>query len=351
MKGGASMAGPRGRIARIALALTAASIVAVGLYASIRAAVSLSGGDAVTLRYAHMNPRDSVAGLQAEYFAARARELSEGRVRVEIFPDSSLGGISRQLELARDGTVDMHHTTASALGSLFEGFSVLDTPYLVSDPGRLSRIADRDSPLMRTLGAGLEDAAGLTVLYTFYFGARQLTFDAPVLRPEELAGRRIRAIPYPMYELTVRSLGGVPTPIDWAQTPTALATGTVRGQENPTDTILAAKLYRQQSHLMLTGHLLGAEIVVINRRSLNLLSKANRAAVMAAAAEAGDFATRTLVERERRAISELQERGMTVISEAQGLDIEAFRARAKSLVGREYGTRWAKYYDIIERIP
>jgi len=329
-------------LARAAMTLSAALL-------SLSAACGTRGP--TVLRYAHMNARDSVAGIQADFFAERAAALSEGRIRVEVYPASSLGSLTEQIEMVRSGGVDIHHTTAGALGSLFEDFSVLDTPYLVAGPERLMRIADRDSPLMKRLGDGLEKASGMSVLYTFYFGTRQLTFDSAVLRPEDLAGARVRAIPFPMYELAVEALGGVPTPIDWNYTPTALATGLARGQENPPDTILAAKLYQSQSHLMLTNHIMGAEIVVANRRSLSLLPKRDREALLAAGREAGVFATESLIENEAAAIAALRARGMRVITEADGLDVAAFRARAARLAGERFGARWAEYYALIDAIP
>ena len=332
---------------RLTRALTAPTLVAAILSLSTACVARAPAA----LRYAHMNARDSVAGKQADFFAERAAALSEGRIRVEVYPASSLGSLTEQIGMVRSGDVDIHHTTAGALGSLFEDFSVLDTPYLVSTPDRLMRIADRDSPLMKRLEDGLERASGLSVLYTFYFGARQLTFDSAVLRPEDLAGARVRAIPFPMYELAVEALGGVPTPIDWSFTPTALATGLARGQENPPDTILAAKLYQSQSHLMLTNHIMGAEIVVVNRRSLSLLPKRDREALFAAGREAGLFATESLIENEAAAIAALRARGMRVISEADGLDVAAFRARAGRLVAERFGARLAEYYALIGAIP
>ena len=71
----------------------------------------------------------------------------------------------------------------------------------------------------------------------------------------------------------VEGLGAIPVPIDWAETPTALATGTVNGQENPVETIVANKLYEVQKYLMLTGHIMGAEIVVMNDKAWRDLAR------------------------------------------------------------------------------
>lgn len=181
---------------RSASARSLSMIAAMAMAAAL--ACSCDAVGRTTLRYAHMNAPDSAAGMQATYFAERVSELSEGRIAVEVYPDSVLGSLVEQLEMAVSGAVDIHHTTAGALGSLSGDFALLDTPYLVPDAERLMRIVDRDSPVMRRLGAGLS-GAGLDVLYTFYFGARQLSCDRKVLRPEDLEGVPIRAIPFPMY--------------------------------------------------------------------------------------------------------------------------------------------------------
>lgn len=305
----------------------------------------------VVLRYTHMNARDSVAGRQAEFLSERAAALSEGRLRVEVFPASGTGTLAEQLEQARSGIVDIHHTTAGALGSAFGAFEILDTPYLVDDPGRLMRIASRGSPLMARLDEGLRASAGLAVLSSFYFGARQLSLRRPALKPADLAGRRVRAVPFPMYELAVEALGAVPVPIDWSETANALAVGTAEGQENPPETILAARLYETQSHLMLTNHILGASIVVINARSLALLEERDRRALFAAADEAAAFANAEMMRLEAAAIDRLKFLGMTVIGPEQGLELGAFKARAKAIASRRLNARWADYYSLIESIP
>jgi hypothetical protein len=110
------------------------------------------------------------------------------------------------------------------------------------------------------------------VFYTFYFGTRQLTADRQVLNPKDLQGVKIRAIPFPIYMAAVEGMGAVATPVDFAELPTQLATKAVNGQENPVDTIFANKFYETQSHLMLTGHIKGAELVVFNDAAWKKLS-------------------------------------------------------------------------------
>jgi tripartite ATP-independent transporter DctP family solute receptor len=307
-----------------------------------------SPAQVVILRYAHMNDPASVAGRQAELFARKVKEYSKGRVTIELHPSSQLGSLERQLSDVRSGEIDIHHTTAAGLGSICGDFAILDTPYLYSDVDHLLRVTAPDSPVMRELAEKLLKEEGLRLLYTFYFGSRELTCNRPVHGPGDLAGVRIRSIPFPLYELAVEALGGQPVPLDWAQTPLALLTHSVDGQENPLDVILTSRLYESQSHLMLTGHILGAEMVVMSDRSWKRLSGSDRAALLEAAREAGEWATRATREGEAAELEELKGQGMSVIGAAEGLDMAAFRERARRLVDERYGKTWGEYYNAIE---
>ena len=307
-----------------------------------------SPGRVVILRYAHMNDPASVAGRQAELFAGKVKEYSKGSVTIELHPSSQLGSLEQQLSDVRSGGIDLHHTTAAGLGSICGDFSVLDTPYLYSGVDHLLRVTSPDSPVMRELGGKLLKEDDLRLLYTFYFGSRELTCNRPVHGPGDLAGLRIRSIPFPLYELAVEALGGRPVPLDWAKTPLALLTHSVDGQENPLDVILTSRLYESQSYLMLTGHILGAEMVVISDKAWKRLPASGRAALLKAAREAGEWATRATREGESAALEALKGHGMTVIGAAEGLDIAAFRERAGRLVDERYGKTWGEYYNAIE---
>jgi tripartite ATP-independent transporter DctP family solute receptor len=294
-----------------------------------------------------MNDPASAAGRQAAYFAKAVEDYSGGAVRVEIHPSSLLGTLDEQLAQVASGFTSIHHTTAAAFGSLLPQMAVLDSPYLFDDVDHLLRATAAGSPLMAKLGGDLERAAGLRILYTFYFGTRQLTCDRPVYRPADLAGMKIRAIPYPTYIAAAAGLGAQPVPIDWARVPVALATKAVDGQENPVNTILSARLYEFQRYLVLTGHIRGAEIVVVNDGVWRAMNAAQRRAVERAAGEAADYGTRLTRDQEAADLAALAAHGMTVIGPAEGLDLAAFKAEAERLRPTYAKPEWSEYYDLI----
>jgi TRAP-type transport system periplasmic protein len=304
----------------------------------------------VTLRYSHPNAPTSIAGQQADLFAKKANEYSKGSVMIEVYPSSQLGSLQEQAEQVSAGVVAFNHNTAAAMGSLFEDFAVLDTPFLYTDAKHLLRVTDTNSPVMKKLNEGLSKKSKVHVLYTFYFGTRQLTADRAILKPENLKGLKIRAVPFPIYGAAIEGMGATPTPIDWAETPAALRTKVVNGQENPVNTIASAKLWEVQSHLMLTNHIIGAEIVVVNDAVWAKLNAAQQAAILKAAADASAFGTNTTLSQEAADLKTLQDNGMKVIGPTDGLDIAAFKTSVNKLVKERFGAKWAEYYALIAKI-
>ena len=303
----------------------------------------------ITIKYAHMNTPESIAGKQADYFANLVMEKNSS-ITVEVYPSSQLGTLQELAEMLGNGSVEMSHNTMAAMGSQYSSYGVLDTPYLYKDVDHLMRVTDINSPLMQTLNQGAIAAKNIRQLYTFYFGARELTCNEAIYAPEDLADKKIRAIPFPIYMTAVEGMGAIATPIDWSEVPTALATGQADGQENPVNVIFANKLFDVQSHCMLTNHIMAAQYVGINEDVWQSLSDNQQAAISEAAAEASVYATDLTKDSETTDVQNLIDAGMTIITEADGLDVDAFRAGVMTLVEERFNEVWGDLYNIIAKI-
>jgi TRAP-type transport system periplasmic protein len=304
----------------------------------------------IEMRYGHMNPPTSAAGMQAAWLAEAIAKHSGGQIKVTVYPSSQLGKLQELAEAVSTGTIALSHNTAAGIGSLHEPFAALDTPYLYRDVDHLMKVVDVNSPVMKKLNDGLVQAAGVRVLYGYYFGTRQLTTKKAVMQPSDLAGMKIRAIPFPIYTTTVQGLGAVPVPVDWSEVPTALATGVVNGQENPVNVVLSSKLYEAQSHLMLTGHVMNAQLIVMNEKTWSGLSPEMKAAVSKAADEVRQRATAMVRQSESEETAKLKDLKMTVIGPAEGLKLDAFKASVNKAVGEKFGAKFGDMYKEIAAV-
>ncbi len=304
----------------------------------------------VEFRYGHMNPPNSAAGMQAQWLADAIAKNTGGGVKVTVYPSSQLGKLQELAEAVSTGTIALSHNTAGGIGSLYEPFGALDTPYLYRDVDHLMKVMDVNSPVMKKLNEGLIKAAGVRVLYAYYFGTRQLTANKAVLQPADLTGQKIRAIPFPIYMSAVQGLGAVPVPVDWSEVPTALATGQVAGQENPVNVVLSSKLYEKQSHMMLTSHIMNAQLIVINEKAWQALSAQQREQIAKAADEVRRKATDTVKSQEDDELAQLKTLKMNVIGPANGLKVDAFRASVNKVVQEKFGSKFGDLYKEIAAI-
>ncbi len=326
-------------------------VIGLGLAAAL--AFTTAGAHAqkqVEFRYGHMNPPTSAAGIQANWLAEAIAKHSDGRIRTTVYPSSQLGKLQELAEAVSTGTIALSHNTAAGIGSLYAPFAALDTPYLYRDVDHLMKVVDVDSPVMKKLNEGLVKAAGVRVLYGYYFGTRQLTAKKAARQPSDLEGVKIRAIPFPIYTAAVQGLGAVPVPVDWSEVPTALATGVVSGQENPVNVVLSSKLYEAQSHMMLTGHVMNAQLIVINEKAWQALAPEMKAAVSKAADEVRVRATDLVRNSEADELDKLKALKMTVVGPAEGLQLDKFKASVGKLVHEKFDDKYGDLYKEIAAI-
>lgn len=310
----------------------------------------LSASAASSLRYGHMNSPTSVAGQQAQWLVDEIAKNTNGDIKIDLYPSSQLGKLQELAEGVSTGTIGLSHNTAGAIASLYEPFAALDTPFLYRDVDHLMKVVDTNSPVMEELNKGLIENSGVRVLYSFYFGTRNLTANQAVYQPSDLAGVKIRAIPFPIYLTAVEGLGAVPVPVNWSEVPTALATGVVSGQENPVNVVLDHKLYEIQSHMMLTSHISAASMVIINNDTWESYSADTKAAIQKAANSVRARASQMILDKEASELQALKDRGMKIIGEQEGLKTAEFRKSTEALVKKNFGDKYASLYKKIASI-
>ncbi|HKM06715.1 MAG TPA: TRAP transporter substrate-binding protein [Sphaerochaeta sp.] len=327
-------------------------VFATTLFAGAQAEVTgPTAAKPLVLRYAHMNPASSPNGLQADYFAKKIAEKTGGAIKIEVFPASQLGSISEMAEAVSMGSIAMHHNTYGGLQPLLNDLGLFDTPYLYRDIDHLLKATDPEtSPALKELNQKLIDTRGVRILYSFYFGTRELTANIPVYSPKDLAGRKIRAIPSPIYLAAVEGMGAVAIPIDWAEVPVALSTGVADGQENPVSTLVTSNIYEVQKYAMMTDHIMGSEPVVINEKVWKALSDEHKKIFADVARETRDWISNYVRDSEAKDVQTLKDKGMTIITAKDGLKVDEFRTSVNKVVNQRFGATWGKYYDMIAAI-
>lgn len=316
----------------------------------LTAALSSPALAQTTLRYAHPNAPESIPGQFASRMAELVKERTGGSVVINIYPASQLGTAREMFEGTQFGLIDMGHNDFAILGQSIPDFAVFNLPYLYDDVDHAVRATDpRQSPVLQGLNERLSAEFNTEVLGSFLYGIRELTANFPVYTPDDLRGKKIRAIPTPVWIAMVEGMGALPTPVDFSELTTALATGTVDGQENPLTTILTSNMYETQSHLMLSDHMINMLAVFTNSDSLGRLSDEEREAVTSSITDAAAAILELSIAEHGELIGELSNRGMTVIGPDDGLDIDRFRDQVGSHV-RNVFPEWGDHIEAIDAL-
>jgi TRAP-type C4-dicarboxylate transport system substrate-binding protein len=183
------------------------------------------------------------------------------------------------------GSIAAGHHEFASLAKFVPELGVFNAPYVYRDGAHALRATDPASPVLAELNEKLVRGGGLRIIGRLYRGPRHITAKFPVRRPEDLRNRAFRAVPIDLWVSMVKGFGAVPTPVEVAELPTALMTGTVVGQENPLTMINANRLYEVQSQVSLTGHMLSLLAVFAHERTWQRLPAEEREAISAALAE------------------------------------------------------------------
>jgi TRAP-type C4-dicarboxylate transport system substrate-binding protein len=123
----------------------------------------------------------------------------------------------------------------------------------------------------------------------------------------------------------------------------------VIGQENPLTMINANKLFEVQSHVMLTSHMQNVLPLFINERTWQSIPEKDRAIVEKVANEVGAETLKMGNESEGKLIDELKKKGMTFITEKEGLKVADFRTAVSAQVKADFPT-WGPYLERIAAV-
>jgi len=317
------------------------------------AAALLAAGAAqaqVKLRYAHVGVANAPQTIYADEVAKLVKERTNGRVEIQVFANSQLGGVGEMVDGIKAGAIAMGHHDFASLGKILPNTAVFNAPFIYRDPGHALRATDpRSSDALKAINAELVQKGGMRIVGSFFQGTRHLTSKERVLSPADMRGKKYRGVPVKLWSSMITGMGAVATPVEVSELATALATGLVVGQENPLPNIFNLKLHEVQKFVMLTGHMQSVLSVFVNERIWQGIPAADRKIIEDTMAEVGQKTLdwdRESADRYRR---DLEARGMTFIAEKDGLNLGAFRQSVNAQVLKDF-PEWTQLIQQIQAV-
>ena len=304
----------------------------------------------VVLRYAHVGVENEPQTRYAAELADLVREHTAGKIKITVFPNSQLGNTSEMVDAVKTGSIAMAHHDFASVGKLYPDISVFNAPYIYRNSEHALRATNpQTSPVLKELNQRLIEKAGIRIIGSFYRGARQLTANFPVYSPADLRGKKIRGVPLKIWMSMIEGMGAIPTAVEFPELATALMTGLVAGQENPLTNIYAARLYEVQSYIMITNHMQSVLCVFVNEKVWQKIAEDDRVIIEGIISEMAERSLRWVREADNIIIAELKAKGITIIEEKDGLNIEAFRKAVLEKIEIDF-PNWTGYIERIRAI-
>lgn len=324
------------------------------LFAALVLVAALGCGadaDAQTkLRYAHVGVAGAPQTMFADELAKLVKERTAGRVELQVFANSQLGGVGEMVDGVKSGAIAMGHHDFASLGKILASTAVFNTPFVYRDAEHSLRATDpRTSKALQEINKQLIEKGNMEIIGSFYQGARQLTSKEKVLSPKDMAGKKYRGVPVKLWSTMLTGMGAVATPVEVSELATALATGLVVGQENPLANILTLKLFEVQKYVMMTSHMQSVLSVFVNEKVWQGISAGDRKVIEDTIAELGKKTLDWDRESAAKYRAELESKGMVFVEEKDGLDLNAFRTAVLAQVNKDF-PEWASLIEQIRAV-
>lgn len=270
------------------------NLIAVGVATTLSLTV-WSGGvvanDSHTIKFGNVISSGDTQNQGYDLFAEQVAERTGGRITVEIYPDSQLGGEREMIEATQFGDIEMTAPSVGVLANFDKSLEVFDFPFIFEDADTAYEVLD--SELGDEMLAGLADS-GLVALGWGENGFRNLAMtDGTVRLPEDMEGIKLRTMQVPMHIAYWESIGAAPTPLSFPEVFTSLQQGVVDGVENPYELLYSARLTEPAHYLTETRHIYDPEVLLINRDFYESLSAEDQQ-ILKEAADAAIDKIRTL---------------------------------------------------------
>jgi C4-dicarboxylate-binding protein DctP len=235
----------------------------IGLVAGVLSLAALAE-EPIVIKFSHVVAIDTPKGKAAEMFAKKAAELTKGRVRVEVYANSTLYKDKEEMEALQLGAVQMLAPSLAKFGPLgVKEFELFDLPFIFSNYDDLHKVTT--GPVGKQLLTKLE-SKGIRGLAFWDNGFKSFSLNTPIKAPADLKGKKMRIQSSKVLEEQMRAVGSLPQVMAFSEVYQALQTGVVDGTENPISNLYTQKQYEVQKHLTITDHGYLGYAVIVNKK-------------------------------------------------------------------------------------
>ncbi|MDP1651969.1 MAG: TRAP transporter substrate-binding protein [Rhodocyclaceae bacterium] len=218
----------------------------------------------IVIKFSHVVAADTPKGKAAEFFKIKAEELTKGKVKVEVYANSTLYKDKEEMEALQLGAVQMLAPSLAKFGPLgAKEFEVFDLPFMFDGYAELHKVTrgPLGKDMLNRLGS-----RGILGLDFWDNGFKVMSANKPLRNPDDFKGLKMRIQSSNVLDAQMRALGALPQKMAFSEVYQALQTGVVDGTENPPSNLYTQKMHEVQKFVTVSNHGYLGYAVIVNKK-------------------------------------------------------------------------------------
>jgi C4-dicarboxylate-binding protein DctP len=326
-------------------------LLGTGLVALAMTAIPAAAQQQIVIKFSHVVANDTPKGKGALKFKELAEKYTNGRVKVEVYANSSLYKDKEEIEALQLGSVQMLAPSTAKFAPLgVKEFEALDLPFLFKDDATYLKAING------TVGQWLFkklEAKSIIGLAYWDNGFHMTSSNRPLINPSDFQGIKIRISGSKIADQYFRVVGSIPQIMAFSEVYQALQTGVVDGCENTASNYLTQKFHEVQKHITVSYHAHLQYAVIVNSKFWSGLPADVRGQLEKAMAEATDYTNSIAQTENDDSLAEIKKSGRTTLHYLTDEQRKAWQTAmaptykwAKGRVGQEVLDLLAKELDV-----
>ena len=263
----------------------------------------------IVIKFSHVVAENTPKGKGALKFKELAEQRTNGKVKVEVYPNSTLYKDNEEMNALQLGSVQMLAPSLAKFGPLgVREFEVFDLPYLFDNYDELHKVTE--GPVGKQMFQKLE-SKGIIGLAYWDNGFKDMSANKKLEHVADFRGLKMRIQSSKVLDEQMRALGAIPQVMAFSEVYQALQTGVVDGTENPPSNLYTQKMYEVQKYLTLSNHGYLGYAVIVNKKFWDGLPADIRKTLDGAMADATKYANDIAKKENDDALAAVKKSGKT----------------------------------------
>ncbi len=257
---------------------------------------------ATVIKIAGMKPEGVPETIVMHRFGEILEQLSNGKYKVQVFPNSMLGKEDAYIANTRKGVIQMC-ATGTQTSSMHPAMGMLETPMLYDSYEHAHKAMNGKT--FELINAGFPEKSGLRMINAFPLGFRNFYTKNAVKDINDIKGLRMRVPNIPLYTNFAKECGISGQPMPFAEVPAALDQGVIDGGDSPLADIVADKMYEKCPVITQTRHILVIHALYINEKFYQGLPAEDRGWIDTAAKQSAEECWQNMMDVDAKATKEI----------------------------------------------